>query len=218
MRLTEIFPQGRIIRASQQNFYGKSDFNVRFKEIFGLRGTLLLSRRSFLYRHRSTGGSAVFFAADTDNNRAFMADSVFERRKIVFKGAFAEFINGISLVRGISAIFHVDLSAAMVYVANLLRFRSRDGDFYIFSLCNRNFAISADNLRSKLNFFADTADRADLLLYDVALSVAGVADGDLFNELARSGRIYPRDDWIADCRANFIIDWNFFAPNVQNSR
>ena len=157
MRLTEIFRQGRIIHASRQNFYGKSGFNVQFKEIFGLRGTLLLSERSFLHRHRATGCSAVFFAADTDNNRAFMADSVFERRKFVFAGAFAEFINRIRLERGFSVIFYLDLSAAMVYVANLLRFRGWNCDFYIFSLCNRYFAISGDNLRSEPIFFANSA-------------------------------------------------------------
>ena len=113
-----------------------------------------------------------------------MADSIFFGRKIVFESAFAEFIDGARLVRGISAVLHVDLSAAMVYVADLLRFRCGNGDFYFFGECDDNFAVAADNLRVEFIFFADTAGRADLLLPDVALFIAGVVDGNLFDELA----------------------------------
>ena len=90
------------------------------EKIFRLCGFILLLGRSILHRHRTTGGSTIFFAADTDNNRAFVADSVFIGRKIILAGAFAEFINGLCVVRGISVIFYVDISAAMVYVVNLL--------------------------------------------------------------------------------------------------
>ena len=133
-------------------------------------------------------------------------------------GAFAEFINGLCVVRGISAILHVDISAAMVHVANLLRFRGRHGDFYIFSERDDNFTFAADNLRGELIFLADTANRADLLLHDVALSIAGVFDGDLSDELARSRRIYPRNDRFADCRADFIAYRNFIVAELQSSR
>ena len=124
-----------------------------------------------------------------------MADSVFIGRKIILAGAFAEFINGLCVVRGISVIFYVDISAAMVYVVNLLWFRGRHGNFYIFGERDGNFAISADNLRVEFIFLANSAGRVDLLLHDVALFIAGVAHGDLFNELARGRRIFTRNDW-----------------------
>ncbi len=105
----------------------------------------------------------------------------------------------------------------MVYVANLLRFRGWNGDFYIFSLCNRNFAISGDNLRAEPIFFANSASWADLLLYDVALSVAGVAYGDLFDELARSGRIFTRNDWNSEFSNNLRGFRSDFAIFLQNA-
>ena len=74
-----------------------------------------------------------------------------------------------------------------------------------------------DNLRVKFIFPADSARRSDLLLYDVALPVTGVADGDLFNELARSRRIFTRNDRFADSDDNFPADWSFFVANLQNS-
>ena len=139
-----------------------------------------------------------------------MADSVFIGRKIIFTGAFAEFINRFSVVYGFSAVLHVDLSAAMVYVTDLLWFRGWNCDFYIFGKCEGNFTISADNLRVELDFSADTADRIDLLLHDVALFIAGVAYGNLFDELARGGWIFTGNDRDSDADINFFSDWNGF--------
>ena len=110
-----------------------------------------------------------------------MADSVFERRKIIFKRIFAEFINGFSVADDISAVIHVDLSKAMVHVANLLRFRDWDGNFYIFSEREGNFTVGGDNFCAEFIFFAYSAGRMDILLSNVALLIAGVAYGDLFN-------------------------------------
>ena len=189
----------------------KSGYHVRFQKIFSLCGVVLLSRRSFLHRHRATRRSAVFFAADTDNNRAFMADSIFERRKIIFASAFAEFINWVCVVRGVPAILYVDISAAMVHVANLLRFCGRHGDFYFFIERDDTFTLAADNLRFEFIFFADTACRIDLLLHDVALFIAGVAHGDLFDELARGMRIFTRHDRNTKFIDNLRGDRIFFA-------
>ena len=85
----------------------------------------------------------------------------------------------------VSIALHVDLSAAMVHVINLLRFRGRNGDFYIFNKRISNFSFAAYDLCVKFNFLADSAGRNNLLLHDVALSVSRVTNGDLFNELAR---------------------------------
>ena len=123
-----------------------------------------------------------------------MADSVFIKRKIIFASTFAEFMNGFCVVRGIPVILHVDLSAAMVYVANLLWFCSRHGDFYIFSKRDGDFTFAADNLHVEFIFLANTANRADILLHDVALFIAGVTYGDLSDELARGKRIFTRHD------------------------
>ena len=73
----------------------------------------------------------------------------------------------------------------MVYVADLLRFCSRDGYFYIFGERDGNFTFAADNLRLEFVFLIRAANRADLLLSDVALFIAGVAYGNLSDELAR---------------------------------
>ena len=86
-----------------------------------------------------------------------MADSIFFGQKIIFKAAFAEFINGNCLDDSVSAVLHVDLSTAMVYVADLLRFCSRNGDFYLFIERKSYLTFAADNLRDELIFFADSA-------------------------------------------------------------
>ena len=184
--------------------------DVKVEEVFGVCGVVLLFGRSILHRHRTTGGSAVFLAADTDNNRAFMADSVFIGREIVFASAFTELANGLCVVCGVSTIFYVDISAAMVHVANLLWFCSRDGDFYIFGERDDTFALAADNLRFEPIFFADTADWADILLHDVALFIASVTYGDLSDELAWGDWIYSGDDRVSYSRADFFIAWNGF--------
>ena len=121
-------------------------------------------------------------------------------------------------MRDISAAFHVDLSTAMVYVADLLRFRCRHGDFYFFDKRADNFPCAADNLPAESDFLADSARRNNLLLHDVALPVARVADGNLFNKLARIDRISPRNDRFSDNRADFFADWIFFAVNLQVSQ
>ena len=81
-----------------------------------------------------------------------MADSIRVGRKNFFASAFAEFTNGAGVVRNVPATLHVDLSTSMVYVADLLRLCSRDGDFYFFSQRDYNFTFAADNLRVKFIF------------------------------------------------------------------
>ena len=88
-------------------------------------------------------------------------------------------------MRDVPTTLHMDISAAMVYVANLLRFRGRHGDFYFFVRRADSFSFAADDLRVEFIFLDGSARRTDLLLHDVALSVAGVADGGLHDELAR---------------------------------
>ena len=183
-----------------------------------MRGNILLSRRSFLHRHRTTCRTAIFFAADTDNNRAFVSDSVRVEHRDIQSPTFAEFIDWNCVAGNVSAAFHVDISTTMVYVANLLRFCGRNGDFYIFDELADNFSVANDDLRAKFDILADTAGRTDLLLHDVALSVAGVANGTLFDELARIARIYPRDDRNSANYRNFFADWDFIASDVQISR
>lgn len=114
-----------------------------------------------------------------------MADSIRIGHGNIQSTTSAEFVDGRGVARDVPATLHVDLSTAMVYVANLLRLRGRHGDFYIFDERTNNFSVANANLRGKFNFLADTAGRGDLLLYDVALPVAGVAYGDISNELAR---------------------------------
>ena len=87
---------------------------------------------------------------------------------------------------------------------------SNYGDFYIFDKRTDNFSVSNANLRGKFNFLAGSARRNNLLLHDVALSVARVAHGDLSDELARINRIYPRNDRFADSRTDFFAVSFFF--------
>ena len=188
--------------------------HVRQGKIFGLCGVVLLPGRSFLHRYRATRRAAIFFAADSNHNRSVVADSIFFGRKIIFTSAFAEFIDRRRVARDVPAAVHVDLSAAVVHVADLLRFRGRNGDFYFFDKRDDNFPFAADNLRFEFIFPDNSAGRADLLLHDVALFIAGVAHGDLLDELARGGRIYPRNDWFTDCCADFIFNWIFFAADL----
>lgn len=114
-----------------------------------------------------------------------MANSIRIGHRDIQSSTPAEFVDGRGVARDVPATLHVDLSTAMVHVADLLRLRGRHGDFYIFDERTDNFSVVADNLCVEFNFLADTACRTDLLLYDVALPVAGVAYGDISNELAR---------------------------------
>lgn len=114
-----------------------------------------------------------------------MANSIRIKNGDIQSTTPAEFIYGRSVASDVPATLHLDLSTAMVYVTNLLRFCGRNGDFYIFDERTDNFSVTAYNLRVKFNFLSDTAYRTDLLLHDVALSIAGITDGYISNELAR---------------------------------
>ena len=59
-----------------------------------------------------------------------MVDSIRLPRRNFFAPDDAESLDGIGVVGNVPATLHVDLSATMVYVANLLRLRGRNGDFY----------------------------------------------------------------------------------------
>lgn len=143
-----------------------------------------------------------------------MSDSVRLEHGDIQSPTPAEFIDGNFVAGDVSATFHVDISTTMVYVADLLRFCGWNGDFYIFDELADNFSVANDYLRAKFDILADTAGRTDLLLHDVALSVAGVANGTLFDELARIARIYPRDDRNSAHDRNFFADWDFIASDV----
>ena len=121
-----------------------------------------------------------------------MADSIRIGHGNIQSQTPAEFVNGNCVARDVPATLHVDLSTAMVHVANLLRLRGRYGDFYIFDKhisfideFKKNSARVNRNVYFEFNILADTASRGDLLLHDVALSIAGVAYGNISNELAR---------------------------------
>ena len=135
-----------------------------------------------------------------------MADPIRVVRKNIFESALTKLINGRGVVHGVPAVLHVDLSAAVVHVADLLRFRGRNGDFYIFGKRNGNFTFADNKLRAEFIFFADPAGRADLLLHDVALFISGVAHGDLPDELARGRRIFTRNDRTTDFGGNFFAN------------
>ena len=121
-----------------------------------------------------------------------MADSIFDGHGNFQPPTLAEFFDGRRVARDVPVALHVDLSAAMVHVADLLRFRGRHGDFYF--LDGRGSFVDVDekihvcgkfDVRAEFFLLDNPAGRAGLLLHDVALSVAGVADGTLHDELAR---------------------------------
>ena len=107
---------------------------------------------------------------------------------------------------------HVDLSKTVVYVADMLRFCHRHGNFFIFvefgNFFRKNFFRAIiGNFFIRAEFFlpVNSVRASGLLLYVLALSLARVADVALSHELERKFKFHSIE------LGNFPDDFNFFG-------
>lgn len=110
--------------------------------------------------------TAIFFAADTRDDCAVVADSIRLPHGDFFAPDVAESLNGTGVARDVPVALHVDLSTAVVHVTDLLRLCGRHGDFYFADelgdfifFANRQSTITNRRLdvRAEFIFLADTA-------------------------------------------------------------
>ena len=134
-------------------------------------------------------------------------------RKYFLKKSFAEFNNGACVVRDVHFGLHVDVSEAVVYVADMVRFSCWDGDIYIFDECG-NFGgeiFTRANFRAfflRVEFFIlrGAVRASGLLLYVLALPFARVVNGVVLDELERKYK-FPAGKFGRTCTAdNFCGD------------
>ena len=130
---------------------------------------------------------------------------------------FGKLADGLGVGNDFYFGLHVDLPTALVYVADMLRFCCRHGNFFVAveygKFDGKNFSrkikCGIDN-GADVFVLADTVHSSGLLLYVLALLIARVVNGVVPYELARKHRLHTRKHR-RRTRDNNFVDRRIFA-------
>ena len=156
-----------------------------------MRGVILLLNERLLYRRRTSYGRNVYNPVNDADDFNFNAGTIRHGRYNFFTATLRKLTDGLGLGNDVYFGIHVDLPTALVYVADMLRFCCRHGNFFIFvklgKFNGKNFSrtinVGIDN-GADIFILADTFYSSRLLLYVLALLIAGVVNGSVPHKLA----------------------------------